>query len=213
MTTTITIDDVQAQLAAGTSVTAPRANLSGANLSGADLIGARLSGADLIGARLSGTDLRGADLSGADLRYANLRGANLPGADLRYAYLSSADLRGADLSGADLRYAILRGADLRDASWDGLRVDGLPSHQVTLTPTPAGWRLQVGCWSGTIAGLRALIASDDGWPEARGAEIARRRPILTALADLCDAHAEAHPGVIDKLAAAWPADTKAATDE
>ena len=40
-----------------------RANLGGANLSGADLRGANLSGADL-----SGADLRGANLSGADLR-------------------------------------------------------------------------------------------------------------------------------------------------
>ena len=63
-----------------------------ANLRGADLSGAYLRGANLIDA-----NLRGAYLSGANLSGANLRGANLSGADL-----SGADLRGANLSGADL---------------------------------------------------------------------------------------------------------------
>ena len=53
--------------------------------------------ADLCGADLSGADLREADLRGADLREANLRGA-----DLRYANLRGADLRYANLCGADL---------------------------------------------------------------------------------------------------------------
>ena len=42
-------------------------------------------------------DLRGADLSGADLSEADLRGADLSRADLRGADLSGANLRGADL--------------------------------------------------------------------------------------------------------------------
>ncbi len=44
-----------------------RANLIGADLSGANLIGADLSRANLSGADLSGADLSGANLSGADL--------------------------------------------------------------------------------------------------------------------------------------------------
>ena len=56
--------------------------------------------ADLSGADLGGADLREADLSWADLRGANLSEANLRGADLRGANLSEANLRGADLSGA-----------------------------------------------------------------------------------------------------------------
>ena len=51
---------------------------------------ANLSGADLSGADLSWANLSGADLSGADLRWANLSGANLSGADLRGANLSGA---------------------------------------------------------------------------------------------------------------------------
>ena len=69
-----------------------RANLSRANLRGADLRGANLSRANLIGANLSG-----ANLSEADLRSADLSGANLSEADLR-----GADLRGANLSRANL---------------------------------------------------------------------------------------------------------------
>lgn len=62
-----------------------RANLSGADLSRADLSWANLSGADLSGADLSWADLSKANLSWADLRRANLRGANLSDADLDYS--------------------------------------------------------------------------------------------------------------------------------
>ena len=56
--------------------------------------------ADLRGANLSGAKLYGADLSEADLRWADLSDANL----------SEADLYGANLCGADLRWANLYGA-------------------------------------------------------------------------------------------------------
>ena len=106
------------------------ANLSGADLRCADLRGAALYGADLIDADLRCANLRGAALGGADLIYADLRdtdlrcadlrgaalyGADLIDADLRDAYLSRADLRSAKLSGADLSGASLGGADLRRA--------------------------------------------------------------------------------------------------
>jgi len=73
------------------------------------------SDADLSGANLRGADLSDADLSGANLRDANLRGADLSDADLSDADLSGANLRDANLSGADLSDANLRGADLSDA--------------------------------------------------------------------------------------------------
>ena len=88
------------------------ANLSRANLSGADLSGTNLSGANLSRANLYGVNLSGADLSGANLYGTNLSGANLSGADLYGANLSRADLYGANLSGADLSGADLSGANM-----------------------------------------------------------------------------------------------------
>ena len=70
----------------------------------ANLYGADLSGADLSRANLYGADLSGANLSGADLSRANLYGANLSGANL-----SGANLYGANLSGANLSKTILEG--------------------------------------------------------------------------------------------------------
>ena len=95
-----------------------RADLSFANLRGADLSGADLSFANLRGADLSGANLSNANLSGADLSFANLSNANLFGANLRGANLSDADLRGADLSGANLSNANLSGASMDQMIWD-----------------------------------------------------------------------------------------------
>ena len=158
-----------------------------------------LRGANLYRADLSHANLSGADLFGADLAHANLRGANLRGANLCRADLSGANLSGADLFGADLAHANLSGAN-----WMGLRIDGLPSGQVTLTPTLFRWYLTIGCWKNhTLAGLRAIIDGEESPPEARGDEITRRRPGWIAVADLCDAHIAAHPGVIEALAEKW----------
>ena len=49
--------------------------------------------ADLSGADLSGANLRSADLSGADLRYADLIGADLSGANLRYCIGNSKEVK------------------------------------------------------------------------------------------------------------------------
>jgi len=68
------------------------------------------SEADLSEADLRGANLSEANLSEADLRGANLSGANLSEADLSEAHLSEADLSEADLSGANLSEAGLREA-------------------------------------------------------------------------------------------------------
>ena len=152
-------------------------------------------------------DLRYADLSSADLSSADLRSADLSSADLSSADLSSADLRSADLSYADLSSANLRSADLSSAELSGvttiLSVTGLPSGHAILMPTPDGWALRVGCWTGTVTELRELIAQDHGWPEATGDEITKRRPMLTALADMCDAWAATHQWALDRVIATW----------
>ncbi|WP_341741333.1 pentapeptide repeat-containing protein [Trueperella pyogenes] len=153
-------------------------------------------------------------LRGADLRGANLWDANLWDADLQGANLWHADLRNADLQNADLRHAELRHANLRDANLRGanllnrnsgciLQIVGLYEYATCLTPTPGGWQLHIGCWHGTVASLRKLAAQDDGWPEAKGKEILRRRPLLYAIADMCDTHITNHQGLIEQLAKKW----------
>jgi uncharacterized protein YjbI with pentapeptide repeats len=91
----------------------------GADLSTADLRGANLSGADLLGANLNWADLREAHLSGAYLYAANLSGASLGGADLSGTNLFAANLSGADLSGAYLSGVNLFGTNLRETNLDG----------------------------------------------------------------------------------------------
>lgn len=86
------------------------------------------------------------------------------------------------LAEAAARYADLRSADL--------------------APLPEGWRLTIGCWFGTVAELRELIAGDD-WPEATAEQITVRRPMLAALADMCDAWTAANPWALDEVRAKW----------
>ena len=155
--TPMTAADLRTAWSRGLRPVAPDANLSRANLYGANLYGADLSGANLYGANLSDANLYGANLYCANLSDANLTGANL---------------RDADVSGA-------RGV---------LYVDGLPSGRVLVVPTgPDAHELRIGFWTGTTTELRAMVASDEGWPEARGDECARRRPSLLGVADLVDA--------------------------
>lgn len=152
-----------------------------------------LHGVDLTDVDLTDVNLYAADLTGADLTGANLAEANLLRANLRRANLLRANLTGANLHAADL-YATI---------WRGLRIDGLPSGQVTLMPTPSGWRLSVGCWQdNTVQDLRELIAGNV-WPGAEGDEQERRRPALAAVADLCDTHVAANPDIVPELAEQW----------
>src|ERR1041384_1893719 len=70
---------------------------------------------DLAFAVMRGANLSLANLSGAQLREADLVLANLRGADLRHADLSGANLVGARLTGVDLAHANICGADLSTA--------------------------------------------------------------------------------------------------
>jgi len=173
---------------------------------GADLSRADLSHANLRYANLSGANLRGANLRGANLRGANLSGANLSGANLRHA-----NLRYANLSGANLRGANLSGANLSGAA-GGVIATSTPSGPVALVPTADGWALRIGCWTGSTDELRDLITKDTGWPEARGFEVGRRRPILAALADFADAHAAYHAAYLAAVMARWGGSTAVDAD-
>jgi len=139
------------------------ANLSEANLSEADLRGADLSEADLYAADFSRANLRGADLSEADLRGADLSEADLSEANLRGADLSEADLRRANLSGANLSGANLSEADLRRANITGAKgIYLLPvqdprgySWPHAILCSGGQWRIRAGCRFFTIPEARA----------------------------------------------------------
>jgi hypothetical protein len=85
-------------------------DLSGAELSTANLYGADLHEVNLTGAKLSLASLSDADLSDTNLSGANLQSANLSGADLR-----GANLRGAQLTAADMHDSYLDNADFSNA--------------------------------------------------------------------------------------------------
>lgn len=146
-----------------------------------------------------GMDFRDVDFQDADLQDADLRGADFRGADFRGADFRYADLRNANFRNVNFWEADIQGADL----WSGLRVDGLRSGQATMVPTPDGWALRVGCWTGTVDDLRTMISTDEDWPEAEGAECARRRPQLMALITLCEAHMAMYDYLIPELAERW----------
>lgn len=90
-----------------------RANLYGAKLDFADL-----TGANLCGANLNATNLHRAKLSNAYLTGVELCGANLYGADLTRSVLS-----GATFYDANITRAKLDGADLSDVNFEGARME------------------------------------------------------------------------------------------
>lgn len=132
--------------------TLKRANLRGAELSGAHLRRADLEGADLAGAKLEKADLHSANLHRANLRgvgaaratlrstdmshakadrarldVTDVQDADLSNASLRGAKIIEADLRGANLSVAHLHRADFRGADFSCADLRGALVDAATS--------------------------------------------------------------------------------------
>lgn len=149
-----------------------------------------------------GESLAGQDLSGLDLSGANLRGAYLSG-----AYLSGANLRGANLRGAYLWGADLRGANLANTHGGIMSITGLQSGYAYIMPTPDGWRVRVGCWTGTVKELRRMIESDS-WVESNAVQREVRRPAMLALCDLFDAHKKQHKGVVKNLRIKWGDETR-----
>ena len=155
------------------------ADLSDANLCGADLHGSNLRCANLYGANLRGSNLRcanlyganlyGANLYGADLRNADLRGANLCGADLRGANLCDADLYGANLRDANLCGANLYDANLRDADLRGANLCGADLYGADLRGS--NLRCAKGCYLSC-----PTEGSFIGWKKASGHIVKLRIP-------------------------------------
>lgn len=193
-------------------------DFSGLNLSNLDMSDAILDGATLVGTNLRRTcldrvsaafaDFRNADMSSvaahnadfteADMRnvkavYANFHQADMSHVDARGANLRNAQTRGTSFYGAILLDAVLNNtihhAGLHRAHIDALTVPGLP---LLFLATPAGWRVCIGYWKGSIDEFRTLIDSGD-WQSALGEENSSLGPVLTAAADMCDAFAATRP--------------------
>jgi hypothetical protein len=124
----------------------------------ADLYGANLSGANLYKADLPGADLSGANLSMANLYRANLSGANLSMADLSLTNLSKADLSGADLSGANLSMADLYGEKIKRLFASIQRMDGYSFLAFELET--GGVKIKAGCRWFTPPEYRAHVADE-----------------------------------------------------
>jgi uncharacterized protein YjbI with pentapeptide repeats len=88
-----------------------RANLNGANFTGAIMPKVNLSGASAVGSTFFETDLQGANLKNASLTYSNLVKAKL-----NNAILEQTDLQGANLAEADLRNAQVKKTDFVGAN-------------------------------------------------------------------------------------------------
>ncbi len=126
----------------------------------ADLFGANLSGANLFGANLSGANLFEANLSGANLFEANLSGANLSGANLFEANLFEANLSGANLSGANLSGANLSGAK------DAFQFGPMPtSGRICVAIRhPEGWKVKAGCFFDYLPVLEKRVKESHNCP-------------------------------------------------
>ncbi|WP_392664727.1 pentapeptide repeat-containing protein [Amaricoccus sp. B4] len=110
-------------------MSAPRAllvgaDLTGAQMEGADLIRAQMEGAILSGAQMEGAVLSGAQMEGADLIRAQMEEAVLIRAQMEGAILSGAQMEGADLSGAQMERAFLIGAQMEGAILSGAQMEG-----------------------------------------------------------------------------------------
>lgn len=185
------------------------ADLSNITLTGVDLYDACLDGANLNNATFCRVDLTSSSMRYIEAYGVRFSACRLYGADFSESSLDtvgfvSCDFGECSFEDARLIDVIFAGGDLSDSRFTRTALSRThffvghppsevfttitPSGRVNLVPTPNEWELTVGCWRGSIEDLRALADGDDDWPEARGEEREARRPVLRALADLCEAH-------------------------
>ncbi len=155
----------------------PGADLSFADLRGADLADVRLMMADLrsvdlteallLMARLNGAKLVEAKLTRTDLTFANLMGADLTRADLTGARLDRAILDEAILEGATVGATVFAGVDLRKVRGLGAVVHRAPSIidfstlQKSHAAIPAVFLRGTGFLDSEILNVRLLAEVDD----------------------------------------------------
>jgi hypothetical protein len=141
-------------------------NLREADLTRANLQGAQLWHAILHGANLREAHLEGAYLQEASLERAHLEGAHLEGAHLEKAFLIWANLQEAHLEGAHLQQALLTWANLQEAhlekrTWSGRTSVGLSSDRLRVRLWPkAAFSASVWDTAGLIRQTNEPIITD-----------------------------------------------------
>ena len=121
------------------------AQLIGANFNHAVLAEGHFAGAGLVASNLTEVDARGADFHDADLTGSHLAGGRFQGASFRGATLTAADLSRGQFAGADFHDAEMQGARLFGADLSGAR--GLTQGQVESSCTDGSTRLPGGLWA------------------------------------------------------------------
>jgi hypothetical protein len=150
-----------------------RANLSAANLEGADLSNAHLQGANLTIAELQGANLRGVRLQGADILAAKLQGANLSDAQLQGASFGKSELTLALLSDVFLWRA--KAGNCSDARTINPKFDAAAD----LKPKPSQVNEPVPVTTEAIAGFIERAITDVSEP--RKEEVIIRQGLRAAL--------------------------------
>ncbi|MEM6282264.1 MAG: pentapeptide repeat-containing protein [Chloroflexota bacterium] len=109
-----------------------KANLKGADLSGATLVRTNLHKADLSGARIVGADLRTIRLNGANLIGANLENSNMKESQLRAANLTAVEAMMTDFSDSLLGNANFTDGNLFTASFRGASLENVNFYNAVL---------------------------------------------------------------------------------
>jgi uncharacterized protein YjbI with pentapeptide repeats len=180
------------------------ADLTDANLDGANLQGADLTDATLQDSSAAGADLSDATLSGLDLTEADLKSADLSDATAVETVFTRTDLTEADLTGADLTNASLRSGQFTDANLAGAALDGANLSDVDLSgadltgATLVGVVLAAGTLDGADlsgADLTSVQAQDATFEEATLSETALRSADLKGTTGLTNESLAAALGV------------------
>lgn len=189
-------------------------NLSNANFSNSSLYGSvefdnviasdAIFRRSAISARFIDSSFTQADFSLSEFRYSQSRGSLYYCANFHYAYFRRSVFTRGSMHGVNFTSATFYGYELFSGVRGIFSFDAGASGNAVMVPMPNGtWRLYVGCWSGTPAELRTLIAGDS-WPSGcNKAERDRRRPILSAIADLAEAQGEYHEYLLDSVVRKW----------
>ncbi|WP_083912332.1 pentapeptide repeat-containing protein [Corynebacterium mastitidis] len=145
-------------------------------------------------ADLSGLDLSGLNLSEMDLSWSTFEGSNCEDLDFSESNISSCNFYNDNLSGA-----VLYNTNLHGTYWIGLVIERIFGDTFYLIPTPSGWEIQVGTFSGSPENLYPgnIRASDFSIDEKK------MREGIEAIHSLCELHMRNNAQLMEELRQHW----------